>query len=134
CVRPCLSPERPRRGSSLRPSRRRAGLGQIKVQVRHGGCPSGRLRDRGALRQSLTKRKVLAWALEEADHQVIRRYSGTSDDPRVQFLEQGKAGLFRPTGDERDFKHEEVVGVFHPEKRPRVQEAVAPKLMDDLEK
>src|SRR6267143_3706864 len=89
--------------------------------------------DGRALRQSPTERKVLAWSLGELDHEVVRRYSGTSDDPRVQLLEQGEAGFFWPAGDEREFKHNEVVGVFHPEKRRRVQEAVARKLMDDLE-
>jgi hypothetical protein len=77
------------------------------------------------LRQSLTKGKVLAWALGELDHEVIWRYTGTSDDPRVQFLEQGEAGVFRPPGDERDFKHDEVVGVL---------EVVARQHMDNLEK
>jgi len=68
------------------------------------------------LRQSLTERKVLAWALEEPDHEVVGRYAGTRDDPRVQFLEQGEASFLRPAGDERDFKQDEVVRYFIPTK------------------
>src|SRR6266576_3512148 len=103
------------------------------MQIRHVDPPSGCLRDESALCQSLTERKVLVWTLDELDHEVVWRYSGTCDDSRVQFLEQGEANFFGPAGDERDFKHDEVVGVFHSEKRRRVQEAVARKLMDDLE-
>ena len=84
--------------------------------------------------QSLTEGEILAREFGELDHQVIRRDFGTSDDPRIQLLEQGEPGFFRPAGDKRDFKQNEVVGVVHPEKRRRVQEAFAWKHMDDLEK
>src|SRR6266404_3609963 len=94
---------------------------------------SGCLSDRRALRQSLTEGKVFARALGEQNHEIVRRYSGASGDPRVQFLEQGKPGFFRTARYEREFQHDEVVGVFHPDKRRRVQEAVARKLVDDLE-
>src|SRR5258708_5616186 len=66
------------------------------------------------------------------DHEVIRRYSGAGDDARVQFLEQGEAGFFRPAGDERELKQDEVVGGLQPEKRRRVQKTLAWKHMDDL--
>src|SRR5207247_5448611 len=56
---------------------------------------------------------------------TIRAFNSLSNARRISFG--------RPAGDERDFKHDEVVGVFHSEKRRRVQEAVARKLMDDLE-
>jgi hypothetical protein len=47
------------------------------------------------------------------DHEVIRRYSGTNDDPGVQFLEQGEASFFRPARDERDGKETEPAKVAH---------------------
>ena len=66
------------------------------------------------------------------NHEVIRRYSGLSDDARVQFLEHGEARFLRQAGYGRDFKQDEVIGVLHPEIRRRVEEAVARKLMDNL--
>jgi len=43
------------------------------------------------------------------------------DDPRVQLLEQGEAGFFWPARDERELKHDEVVGVIHADERRRVK-------------
>jgi hypothetical protein len=57
----------------------------------------------------LTEGKVLTRLLGELDHEVIGRYSGTSDDPRVQLLEQGETGFFGPANDERDLEQNEVV-------------------------
>jgi hypothetical protein len=85
------------------------------------------------LRQSLTEGKVLAGSFGELDHEVVRQDSGTGDDVLVELLEQGEAGFFRPAGDERELEQDEIVGVFPPEKRWRVQEAFTRKLMDDPE-
>src|SRR4029077_1568579 len=107
--------------------------GNPHIKVAHDGRYSGCLYDERALPQSLTEGKVLPRAFEEPDHEVIGRYACTRDDPRVQLLEQSEAGFLRPADDERDFKQDEVVRVLHSDKRGRVQEAVAGKLVDDLE-
>jgi hypothetical protein len=44
--------------------------------------------------------------------EVTWRYSGAGDDPRVQFFEQGEAGLFRRAKEERELKHNEVPEVI----------------------
>jgi hypothetical protein len=80
----------------------------------------------------LAEGEVLTRLFGKLDEDVIGRYSGTSDDPSVQFLEQREAGFSRPAGDERDLKHDEVVGVSHAEKRRRVQEPIARQFVDDL--
>jgi len=55
---------------------------------------------------------------------TIRAFSSLSKARRV---------FLRPAEDERDFKQDEVVRILHSDKRRRVQEAAAGKLMDDLE-
>jgi hypothetical protein len=62
--------------------------GHVSVRNGSGG-------DECALRESLTEGKVLAWGLRQLDQQVIRRYAGAFDDLRVQFFQQGQAGLYR---------------------------------------
>ena len=86
-----------------------------------------------ALRQAPTEGIVLAGSFRELDDEVVRRDSGPVDDLRIQFLEQGESDFLRPAGDERELEQDEIVGVFPPEKRWRVQEAFTRKLMDDPE-
>ena len=80
----------------------------------------------------MTERKVLARGLGELDHHIIGRHSGPGDDARVELLEQGEARFGRPPHDERDLEQDEVVAVFHAEKRRCVPESVARELVDDL--
>src|SRR2546425_9754393 len=79
---------------------------------------SGCLRDERALCQSLTERKVLARGLGELDHEIIRRYSCPSDDPRIQLFEQSEAGFPLPAANKSDLSDNPLVGITYTPKTP----------------